>query len=267
MRFAAHWSISAPDRTGREDYFDCTGPSQAGSFCYNAGMCGRFTLRAPASVVAEHFAVFDMPPFSPRFNIAPSQPVVVVRLDPQRTPPQMGTANLRWGLIPSWAKDPAIGNRMINARWETAAGKPAFRAAFRRRRCLVAADGFYEWQRTGKQKQPYFIRMHDESPFAFAGLWEAWEGPDHSFIESCTLLTTEPNELIRPIHNRMPVILAAEAYQQWLDPDVQNPDQLAPLLPPYPSKEMVADPVSTYVNSPAHDDPRCIEPQRDLFSR
>ena len=236
------------------------------ALCYNTDMCGRFTLRAPASVVAEHFALFDMPPFSSQFNIAPSQPVAVVRLDPQQTPPRRELAWLRWGLIPSWAKDPAVGNQMINARAETAAEKPAYRTAFRRRRCLVAADGFYEWQRTDKRKQPYFIHMRDDRPFAFASLWEAWEGPDHSFIESCTLLTTEPNELVQPIHNRMPVIVAKEDYERWLDPAVQKPEQLALSLGPYPSEEMTAELVSTYVNSPAHDDPKCIEPERDLFT-
>ena len=159
-----------------------------------------------------------------------------------------------------------MGNRMINARAETVAEKPAYRAAFRRRRCLVPADGFYEWQRTGKRKQPYFIRMRDDRPFALAGLWEAWEGPDHSSVESCTLLTTEPNELLRPIHNRMPVILPADDYGPWLDREVQGPEQIAPLLRPYPSEQMTADPVSIFVNSPANDGPKCIEPQRDLFS-
>ena len=217
-------------------------------------------------MVAEQFALFEVPPFTPRFNIAPSQPVPVVRLAPQQPQPQRELVWLRWGLIPSWAKDPAIGNRMINARAETVAEKPAYRAALRRRRCLVAADGFYEWQRTGGRKQPYFIHMRDDRPFAFAGLWEAWEGPDQSAIESCTLLTTEPNELVRPIHNRMPVILAPDDYDRWLDPAVQKPEQLAPLLGPYPSDEMTADPVSTFVNSPANDGPQCIEPVPDLFS-
>lgn len=229
-------------------------------------MCGRFTLRAPASVVAEQFGLFEVAPFAPRFNIAPSQPVPVVRMAPQQPDPRRELVWLRWGLIPSWAKDPAIGNRMINARAETVGEKPAYRAALRRRRCLVAADGFYEWRRTGKGKQPHFIRLRDDRPFGFAGLWEAWEGADHSYVESCTLLTTEPNELIRPIHNRMPVILAADDYPRWLDPAVEEPGQLASLLRPYPSDEMTADPVSTFVNSPANDDPRCIEPQRDLFS-
>ncbi len=223
-------------------------------------MCGRFTLRAPASVVAAQFGLFEMPPFAPRFNIAPTQPVAVVRHSPEEPEPQRELVWLRWGLIPSWAKDPAIGNRMINARAETVAEKPAYRAAFRRRRCLVAADGFYEWQRTGGRKQPHFIRLRDDRPFAFAGLWEAWEGADHSYVESCTLLTTEPNELMRPIHNRMPVILAEGDYERWLDPAVQKPEPLVPLLRPFPAEPMVAYPVSTYVNSPTRDDSRCIQP-------
>jgi len=222
-------------------------------------MCGRFTLRAPASVVAEQFGLFDAPPFTPRFNVAPTQPVAVVRCSPEEAEPRRELAWLRWGLIPSWAKDAAIGNRLINARSETAAEKPAYRAAFRRRRCLVVADGFYEWQRTGRAKQPHFIHLRDDRPFAFAGLWETWEGPEEGPIESCTLLTTEPNELIEPIHNRMPVILATEDYERWLDPAVQQPNELVPLLRPYPADQMAAYPVSTYVNSPSRDDPRCIE--------
>jgi putative SOS response-associated peptidase YedK len=223
-------------------------------------MCGRFTLRAPAGVVAEQFALFEMPPFAPRFNIAPTQPVAVVRLAPGGPEPRRELVWLRWGLIPSWAKDPAIGNRMINARAETIADKPAYRAAFRRRRCLVVADGFYEWQKAGSKKQPCFIRLRDDGPLAFAGLWESWEGPDHAAIESCTILTTDPNELVAPIHNRMPVILPAADYPKWLDPGVSDAAELSPLLAPYPAGGMEAYPVGLYVNSPAHDDPRCIEP-------
>ena len=222
-------------------------------------MCGRFTLRAPASVVAAQFGLFEMPPFTPRFNIAPTQPVAVVRRSSAKAEPQRELVWLRWGLIPSWAKDPAIGNRMINARAETVAQKPSYRAAFRRRRCLVVADGFYEWARGGKPRQPYFIRMRDDRPFAFAGLWESWQGPDEGPIESCTLLTTEPNSLLEPIHNRMPVILAEGDYARWLDPALQRPDALAPLLRPFSCEGMTAEKISTYVNSPAHDDPRCIE--------
>lgn len=223
-------------------------------------MCGRFTLRAPASVVAAQFGLFEMPPFAPRFNIAPTQPVAVVRCAAGELASQRELTWLRWGLIPSWAKDPAIGNRMINARAETVSEKPAYRTAFRRRRCLVVADGFYEWQRSGGRKQPFFIRMRDDRPFAFAGLWESWQGRKEGPVESCTLLTTAPNELLEPIHNRMPVILGSGDYQQWLDSAVQEPEPLELLLRPFPAGGMVADPVNTYVNSPSRDDPRCIDP-------
>ncbi len=223
-------------------------------------MCGRFTLRAPASAIAEHFGLpGEVPPMAPRYNIAPSQPVPAVRLHSTATP-QRGLVRLRWGLIPHWAKDPAIGNRMINARAETVARKPAYKAAFRRRRCLVPADGFYEWRKNGRRRQPYFIRLPDDGLFAIAGLWESWEGPDHSVVESCTLLTTEPNELVRPIHNRMPVILPPEHYDCWLDPAEQNLARLAPLLRPYPADLLRADRVSTLVNSPRNDSPECIAP-------
>jgi putative SOS response-associated peptidase YedK len=284
-------------------------------------MCGRFTLRASARVIAEQFGLFELPPFAARFNIAPMQLVPVIRqcekgvgsLLPER--PDGGHRRealvvaqktpdpffrelvwLRWGLVPGWAQDPAIGNRLINARAETAAEKPAFRAALRRRRCLIAADGFYEWQqakkgtgpicaqhpegRSGKLdpspfsqrgKQPYFIRLRNDQPFAFAGLWEVWEGPDRaheqvgnlshgSRLETCTLLTASPNDLLRPIHDRMPVIVAPDDYRRWLDPAVEDPRQLAPLLVPYPSEPMEAYPVGGLVNNPTHESPRCIEP-------
>ncbi|MDZ7615600.1 MAG: SOS response-associated peptidase, partial [Patescibacteria group bacterium] len=159
---------------------------------------------------------------------------------------------------PHWAKDPAIAARMINARAETVAEKPAYRAAFRRRRCLVPADGFYEWRKEGGRKQPYFIRMRDDRLFAFAALWESWEGPDHSYLESCTLLTTEPNPLIRPIHDRMPVILPPEAYGAWLDPAVQDAARLLPLLGSYPPEQMHAQPVSPLVNNPRTDSAECL---------
>jgi putative SOS response-associated peptidase YedK len=226
-------------------------------------MCGRFTLRASASVIAEQFGLFETPPFTARFNMAPTQPVPIIRLRPE---PRRELVWVRWGLIPSWAKDPAVGSRLINARTETAAEKPAFRTALRRQRCLVAADGFYEWQRSGRTKQPYFIHLRDDHPFAFAGLWEAWEDPDHAMLETCTLLTTGPNELIRPIHDRMPAILSPDAYGPWLDPAVQDARQLATLLRPYPSDQMEAYAVSSFVNSPANEGPRCIERAEGLFS-
>lgn len=225
-------------------------------------MCGRFTLRSAPSVIAEQFALFDVDPFTPRFNIAPTQPVAVVRTRPadHGKSGDRELAWLHWGLIPSWADDPAIGNRMINARAETVVQKPAYRGAFRRRRCLVVADGFYEWQRRGNQKQPFFLHMDDDSPFAFAGLWESWEGADHSFVESCTIITTEPNELVEPIHNRMPVILDPEQYETWLNSSSGKTAELTGLLGPYQGGLLRAEPVTTWVNNPKHDDPRCIEP-------
>ena len=223
-------------------------------------MCGRFTLRASASVLAEQFAIFDMPPIGPRFNIAPTQAVPVVRMVGRERESRRELAALRWGLIPSWAKDPAVGNRMINARAETVAEKPAYRAAFRRRRCLVPADGFYEWQRKGGRKQPHFIHMRDDGPFALAGLWESWEDPNCSHIESFTVLTTEPNDVVRPIHNRMPVILDECDYSLWLDPAVTDPGPLTPLLKPYRADSMESYPVGSVVNNPRHEDASCVEP-------
>ena len=224
-------------------------------------MCGRFTLRTPASVIAAHFDLFEMQPFSPRFNIAPAQPVPVVRLrNHEHSARERQWSWLRWGLIPRWAKDASIGNRMINARAETVAAKPAYRAAFRRHRCLVVADGFYEWRQADRHKQPYYICMHDHRPFAFAGLWDHWTSPEQETIETCTILTTDANAVLRPLHDRMPVILAPAEYSGWLDANVQEATELTPLLDPYPADEMIAYPVDTWVNSPSRDDPSCIEP-------
>lgn len=221
-------------------------------------MCGRFTLTDPDADLAEQFNLPDVPDLQPRYNIAPTQPVAAVRVAAESAAREL--ALLRWGLIPFWANDPGIGARMINARSETAAEKPAFRAAFRRRRCLVLADGFYEWQKENGGKQPFYIRLRDGQPFAFAGLWESWKGEGETVIESCTLLTTQPNDLIHPLHNRMPVILHPRDYALWLDPEMQAAERLKPLLRPYPFEEMVAYPVSRFVNKPQNDDPRCIEP-------
>jgi putative SOS response-associated peptidase YedK len=211
-------------------------------------------------VIAEQFAMLEVPPFAARFNIAPTQLAPVIRMQPHGRELRRELVWLRWGLVPSWATDPAIGNRLINARAETAAEKPAFRGAFRRRRCLVVADGFYEWRRSARTKQPYFIRLRDDRPFGFAGLWEAWEGPDHATLESCTLLTTAANDLIGPIHDRMPVILAPEACVDWLDPTTEDPRRLTSLLAAYPAEQMEAYPVSSLVNSPSHDAADCIQP-------
>jgi putative SOS response-associated peptidase YedK len=223
-------------------------------------MCGRFTLTADPDQLREAMPWLEIPSgVKPRYNIAPSQPVAVI--------PNDGLNKLdffTWGLIPSWAKDPQIGNRMINARSETLAEKPSFRNAFRRRRCLILADGFYEWKSVigeGKStKIPMYIRLKNGNPFAFAGLWEVWNSIDGSKILSTTIITTNPNELLRDIHNRMPVILPTESYSQWLNPQEVDPQDLQPLLQPYSSDEMVAFPVSRRVNDPAHENPDCVLP-------
>lgn len=223
-------------------------------------MCGRFTLAADPSKIQEAFPFVSVPAETPqRYNIAPTQPVAVV--------PNDGKNRLDyfvWGLIPSWAKDPEIGNRMINARAETLAEKPAYRAAFRRRRCLVLADGFYEWKQVPgrKVKEPIYFRLKDGKPFAFAGLWEIWNSTDGSQVLSCAIITTEPNGLVEPVHNRMPAILPAESYAAWLDPEEQAPARLSGLLKPYPAGEMTAYPVSTVVNSPGNDSAECILEQK-----
>ena len=226
-------------------------------------MCGRFTQRMTWRELHERMGLLGTPlNLRPRFNVAPSQDVAAVRAnDDGRT-----LAMLRWGLIPAWASDPAIGHRLINARSETAAEKPSFRTAFRHRRCLIPADGFYEWRRQGKTRQPWLFGLRDGAPFAFAGLWERWTVPagaaltgslaDRSpgdTVETFTILTTASNETVTPVHGRMPVILPAEAYGPWLAGD-EVP------LAPYPADAMTAHPVSTLVNRPANDDPRCVEP-------
>ena len=221
-------------------------------------MCGRFTLSTPTNALADLFDVAETFQLPPRYNVAPTNPVAVVRRPDEDAEREL--ALLQWGFIPSWAKEPSVGSRMINARGETAATSPAFRAAFRRRRCLVLSDGFYEWQKLERRKQPFYFRMQDGAPFAFAGLWEHWEGADGSVVQSCTLITGEPNELVRPVHDRMPVILPREHYDLWLDPTVQRVDLLQPLLRPYDADQMVAYPVGRFVNNPANDDPDCIRP-------
>ena len=224
-------------------------------------MCGRFALMTSTEQLAMQFdvpetAVNALPPSVPRYNIAPTQPVAAIRLAENG---QREFTFFRWGLVPSWAKDLNIGSRMINARSETVAEKPSFRTAFKRRRCLIPADGFYEWQKQGSGKQPMFIRPVEERPFALAGLWEVWRDPDGSALQTCTILTTTPNELMAPIHNRMPVIVEPEDFDLWLNPE-PNPEQGLHLLRPYPAEKMTAYPVSTTVNNPRNDVPDCIQP-------
>ena len=219
-------------------------------------MCGRYTLSSPGDAVAELLELKTAPELAPRYNIAPTQESAVVRLTAEgRTLEQ-----LRWGLVPYWAAEPGVGNRMINARSESAADKPAFRSSLRRRRCLVPADGFFEWRRTPAGKQPYLIRLAGGGPFAFAGLWDRWIPHHGSPIESFTILTTRPNELTAAVHDRMPVILAPPDHGLWLDPEERRPERLMPLLQPFPADEMTAFPVSSVVNAPANDAPECVAP-------
>lgn len=221
-------------------------------------MCGRFTLTVDPAQFQEAFPGVDIDPEpAPRYNIAPTQPVAVI---PNNAKDKLDY--FVWGLIPSWAKDPSIGSRLINARANTLAQKPSFRSAYRRRRCLIPASGFYEWKPEpgSKSKTPMYITLASGKPFAFAGLWEFWQSSDGSQVLSCTIITTEPNELMAEIHNRMPVILPVEAYSLWLDPNERRPDELDGLLKPYPAAEMVAYPVSRQVNSPQNDTAELILP-------
>jgi putative SOS response-associated peptidase YedK len=256
-------------------------------------MCGRFTLRTPAPVLIAHFDLDvrgdrQLPLFEARYNIAPTQDVLIVRADPDDG--RRIAMMVRWGLIPAWSTDPkaVAGPPMINARAETLAEKPMFRSAVRRRRCLIPADGFFEWQKSSGgargKKQPFYIHRPDHAPFAFAGLWEMWsmrsvepspnpslrgrgnDEPDAPLvIESCTIVTTEANDTLRELHDRMPVVLAPCDYSAWLDPKTDDPAALQHLLAPCGSEELVAEPIGTHVNKVANDDSKCIEVQRSLF--
>ena len=240
-------------------------------------MCGRFTLSVDTAELQEAFAGFHFPNnISARYNIAPTQPILVLPNDGKNT-----ADFFTWGLIPNWARPalhqtqrgasvaggareyPEIGSRLINARAETLAEKPSFRGSYRHKRCLILADGFYEWksEQGTKAKTPYFIHMRDERPFAFAGLWDEWHSPDGSLIKSCTIITTSPNTLMAPLHQRMPVILHPQDYATWLKPADCRPEELQHLLVPYPAEEMSTYPVSTLVNSPKNDRPELKQPQ------
>jgi putative SOS response-associated peptidase YedK len=221
-------------------------------------MCGRFALTADTDMLALRFSfASEKLVHGPRYNIAPGQEVPTVVNGAGRRAELM-----LWGLIPPWAKEAAAGYHLINARAETAAEKPTFRSAFRNRRCLILADGFYEWRRNGKQKTPIFISLRSREPFAFAGLWESWKSPSGEAIHSCSIITTTPNALMETIHDRMPVILPREAEPVWLDTSIENPSTLTHLLAPYPAAEMQAYPVHPMVNSPRNDNPACIVPAR-----
>jgi putative SOS response-associated peptidase YedK len=221
-------------------------------------MCGRFTLTVDPAELTDEFQGAAFPSqFAPRFNIAPTQPILAIPNDGRNA-----ADFFFWGLIPSWAKDPAIGNRLINARGETLGEKPAFRGAYKYKRCLILADGFYEWksQAGAKSKIPHYVHLKTRKPFAFAGLWDEWLGPDGSSMRSCAIVTTTPNKIMAAIHNRMPVILAPGDRALWLDTAPRAPDSLSHLLRPFPDDLMEAYPVSTLVNSPGNDFADCIRP-------
>lgn len=224
-------------------------------------MCGRFALVTTNEGLAQAFglapdSVANIPEAVPRYNIAPTQPVAAIRQDEAG---QRELTFFRWGLVPSWAKDISFGARLINARSETVAEKPSFRNAFKRRRCLIPASGFFEWQKQNGGKQPVYIHAHDGALFALAGLWETWRDPAGSALQTCTILTTTPNELMAPIHNRMPVIIEAEDFDMWLDPG-DRPDLGLHLCRPYVAEKMATYPVSTLVNNPRNDAADCIQP-------
>ena len=225
-------------------------------------MCGRLVIDLSPEMITEIYGIIKKidRELNPRYNVVPSQTIPIVREDVE------GSRELtfvRWGLIPSWAKDISIGNSLINARSETAAEKPSFRSAFKRRRCVIPSGGFYEWQRQdGKRKQPWYFRMADGSPVSIAGLWEHWQGSDGQIIESCSILTTSANELMAPIHDRMPVILSHEDHATWLNPKLTDGAPLKALCRPCPADLLNAYPVSPMVNSPKNDSADCIEPIR-----
>jgi len=218
-------------------------------------MCGRYNLVTDAEGLADFFDLVNQIEWRPRYNIAPSQPILAIRPSPAGREGVL----MRWGLIPFWAKDAKIGYHTINARAETVDQKPAYRAAFRRRRCLIPATGFYEWRQCGRGKQPYVIRVRGGGLFAFAGLWESWKDPDGGEIESCSIIVTDANEALKPIHDRMPVILDPEVYERWLDPDNEDHRALKGFLRPYPSDRLEMWPVSRRVGNPSFDDPGLIE--------
>ena len=221
-------------------------------------MCGRYSITSPLEAIIEAFSLKGpRPNLQPHYNAAPSQylPVIRASRDGRELAP------MRWGLVPSWSKGPDTRYSMINARAETVTSKPAYRGPFRYRRCLVPANGFYEWHKGAEGKQPYYITLKTNEPFAFAGLWDHWTSPDGSEMESFSIIVTAANDIVRPIHDRMPVILGRESYESWLgETGTPSRTKLAILLRPYPAELMRAYPVSRAVNSPANDGPELLEP-------
>jgi putative SOS response-associated peptidase YedK len=221
-------------------------------------MCGRYRLSRSKELLAENFDVEPDDDWVPRYNIAPTQNVPVIRQHPEQ-PKRLGS-RMRWGLIPFWAQNPSIGFKMINARAETVATKPAFRESLKKRRCLIPADGFFEWKKNGKVKTPFCFTMADDSIFAFAGIWDSWRNPEGKAIETCSIITTTPNTLLIDVHDRMPVILPNDAYDLWLDPGFQKPESIGDLLKPFDPNRMRRYEVSTRVNPVRNDDAACAEP-------
>ncbi len=216
-------------------------------------MCGRYRLSRRKQIVEEYFdSVSGEDDWTPRYNIAPTQPVPVIRQHPKEPVRQLSL--MKWGLIPSWAKGPSVAASTINARSETAATKPAFRDALKSRRCLIPADGFYEWMRTGKAKLPYCFEVNDGELLAFAGLWDRWKDPSGNWVRTCTILTTTPNPVTSVVHDRMPVILDPDSYDLWLDPGTQDVAAASELLKPYDARAMRSYPVNTRINHVANDD-------------
>ncbi len=229
-------------------------------------MCGRYRLSRRKQLVDEYFgSVSGEEEWAPRYNIAPTQPVPVIRQNPKE--PVRQTSLMRWGLIPSWSKDSSTAARMINARSESADTTPAFRDALKSRRCLIPADGFYEWVRTGKTKQPYCFEVNNGELFAFAGLWDRWKDPSGQWVKSCSILTTTPNALTSAVHDRMPVILDPDVYELWLDPGRANVAAASELLKPFDARLMRCYPVSSRINHVANDDEECSRPVELVHSQ
>ena len=224
-------------------------------------MCGRYRLSRRKELIEEYFETANEVDWEPRYNIAPSQNVVIIRQD--RAKGERRSSLARWGLIPYWAKDAAVGQRTFNARTETVADKPAFKEAFTRYRCLIPADGFYEWERNGRARHPFHFGMADDSLFAFAGLWDRWRDPSGQIVETCTILTTTPNSLLADVHNRMPVILNRHHHERWLDPGFSDVKELVGILKPFDAARMKRYAVSTRVNSVENDDPECALTAKD----
>ena len=221
-------------------------------------MCGRFTLTTPAEALAEAFGLDELPDLGPRYNIAPTQPVAAVRRIPAGAPRSMSL--LRWGLVPTWSREPRGRTLLINARAETLIDKPAFRDAFERRRCLIPADGFYEWRQAGGEKEAFLVRRSDGRPMAFAGLWEPSAERDPGVEGTCTIVTTDPNETLKDIHDRMPVILNPEDWNRWLDPELRRVSALRPVLRPCPAEALTLTRVGPAVNNAGNETPDCAQP-------